>query len=388
MEIIAGKFASATVYTVNNPAWQLDNYARSQIRALCNNPAFQGSRIRVMPDVHAGKVSPIGFTATLGERVLPILTGVDIGCGISVTRITKGKPDWLRLDRVIRDNVPSGFAIRNRPSVFTGDWNSADLICARHIQKERAELSLGTLGGGNHFIEVAADESGMYLAVHTGSRRLGEEITRHYLNEGQKALEAQGITEPFETTWITGELRDSWLHDIALAQSFAALNRRIIIQEILRGMKWKAEDIMSTCHNYVDTSEAVMAALRAPLLRKGAASAAVGETVFIPVSMKEGILMGVGLGDPEWNYSAPHGSGRILPRSEVKQHCTVSAFKKEMAGIYSTCISSATLDEAPAAYRSLEAIREAVTKTVRIERVLTPLYNFKAGSDLKEKSSC
>ena len=388
MEIIAGKFASATVYTVNNPAWQLDNYARSQIRALCNNPAFQGSRIRVMPDVHAGKVSPIGFTATLGERVLPILTGVDIGCGISVTRITKGKPDWIRLDRVIRDNVPSGFAIRNRPSVFAGEWNGVDLICARHIQKERAELSLGTLGGGNHFIEVAADKSGMYLAVHTGSRRLGEEITRHYLNEGQKALEAQGITEPFETTWITGELRDAWLHDIALAQSFAALNRRIIIQEILRGMKWKAEDIMSTCHNYVDTSEAVMAALGSPLLRKGAASAAVGETVFIPVSMKEGSLMGVGLGDPEWNYSAPHGSGRILPRSEVKQHCTVSAFKKEMAGIYSTCISSATLDEAPAAYRSLEAIREAVTKTVRIERVLTPLYNFKAGSDLKEKSSC
>ena len=173
-----------------------------------------------------------------------------------------------------------------------------------------------------------------------------------------------------------------------MAQRFAALNRRIIIQELIRGRKWKAEEIVSSCHNYVDTSEAVLAELGAPLLRKGASSARDGETVFIPVSMKEGILMGAGLGNPEWNYSAPHGSGRILPRSEVKQHCTVSAFKKEMAGIYSSCISSATLDEAPAAYRSLESIREAVTETVRIERVLSPLYSFKAGNVMKEKSSC
>ena len=373
---INGECTSAVVYTVADPRIQIDTWARSQIAALCNNEAFRGSRIRVMPDVHAGKVCPIGFTATLGDRVMPVLTGADIGCGISMVRIVKGKPDWIRLDRVIRECVPSGFDIRKKPSVFADSWNHDELRAARHIRKDRALLSLGTLGGGNHFIEAGSDGESLFLAVHSGSRQPGREITEHYLDEGQKILREAGITVPRELTWLTGELRDNWLYDTALAQKYAELNRAVIIREILRGMKWKAEEILSCAHNCV-TKGPEPGSL---ILRKGAISARAGEKVLIPVSMKEGILTGTGIGNPEWNSSAPHGSGRIIPRSEVKNFCTVNGFKKEMRGIHSTCIHAGTLDESPAAYRTMDAIREAVTETVTVTGVIRPLYSFKAGN--------
>ena len=374
--VINGACASAVVYTVTDPGIQIDTWARSQITALCNNEAFRDSRIRVMPDVHAGKVCPIGFTATLGDRVMPVLTGADIGCGISIVRITRGKPDWIRLDRVIRECVPSGFAARTRPSVFAGSWNHDDLRAARHIRRDRALLSLGTLGGGNHFIEAGSDGDSLFLAVHSGSRHLGREITEHYLSAGQRCLRDAGITVPYELTWLTGDLREDWLYDTATAQKYAALNRSIIIQEILRGMKWKAEEILSCAHNCV-TAGPEPGSL---ILRKGAISALAGEKVLIPVSMKEGILTGFGRGNPEWNYSAPHGSGRIVPRSEVRQICTVNTFKKDMQGIYSTCIHAGTLDESPAAYRTMDAIREAVAESVTVTGIIRPLYSFKAGN--------
>ena len=373
---IQGKIGTAVVYATDNAETALDSYARAQLQLLCDNEASRDSKIRVMPDVHPGKVCTIGLTMTVGERILPNVISIDIGCGVTVARLRKFRPDFQKLDTVIRENVPSGSQIRRKIHPMAETFDFSGLCALKHIHQERALRSLGTLGGGNHAAEIDKDEAGEhYLVIHSGSRHLGKELTEYYLGEGQKLLKAHGEQVPYELTWLEGNLMADYLHDLAIVQEFAAWNRRIMAEEICKGMKWKIEDMTSCIHNYVDFRG------EAPILRKGAISARKDEPVVIPINMKEGVLIGKGKGNDDWNQSAPHGAGRILKRVDVKQHYTVSDFKREMKGIYSTSISKDTLNEAPFAYRGMEEIRGAVRDTVEIEKVLRPVYNFKAGSE-------
>lgn len=373
---VKGIYADAKIFTVAGEEERIERYSLAQVKMICDNPAAKGTVIRLMPDVHPGKIGPIGLTMTVGDRIIPGLIGMDIGCGITVTRIEKGKNEYDRLDRVIRENVPAGLKVRDRVSRFIDGFDFDRLICRDHIRKDRAMLGLGTLGGGNHFIEVGRDEDkNTYLIVHTGSRHLGKETADYYMNEGQKALKASGISDiPYEMTYLRGELREAYLRDINIIQEYAELNRQTIIKEICRGMKWKPVESFACVHNYVDLSGEI------PVLRKGAISAKEDERVIIPVNMRDGVLLGKGLGNPDWNMSAPHGSGRIASREEIRKTHTVSEFKTSMKGIYTTCIGSGTLDEAPFAYRSMEYIQETVKETVEIDRIIRPVYNFKGGN--------
>lgn len=370
MKTVNGIYASAVIFTDT-----IEDYALAQIKMLCDNAAFRDSKIRVMPDVHPGKVGTIGFTATVGERVLPNVIGIDIGCGITIAKLKQKRTEYQKLDTVIRENIPSGFKIKKKIHRYAETFDLTKLKCFEKIRKDKALFSLGSLGGGNHFIELDQDgEGSLYVLIHSGSRHLGKEVTEYYLNEGYKLIRQRNEDIPYELTFLEGELKDAYLNDLEVVQDFAALNRKIILEELERGMKWKILDSYSSIHNYVDHSGAEI------ILRKGAVSAKAGEKVIIPVNMKDGVILGAGLGNPEWNYSAPHGAGRIMKREDIKQNFTVSAFKKEMKGIYSTCIGKETLDEAPFAYRGIHEIRNAVADTVKIQDVLKPVYNFKAGN--------
>lgn len=376
MKTIHGVYTSATIFNTNTTEYNIDNYAIAQLQALCDNEAFDSCTIRVMPDVHPGKVGTIGFTSTLGKRVLPNVIGIDIGCGMTLAKVKGKTKEFQKLDVIIREHVPSGFSIRQSVHHMADTIDLSKLYCYKHIFEEKALLSLGTLGGGNHFIELDIDDDkNVYLVVHSGSRHLGKEVTEYYLAEGQKCLKAQGIDVPYELTYLDGALMEAYLHDLQIVQDFADLNRKIMIAEIAKGMKWKILECYSCIHNYVDFST------ETPIIRKGAISAKHGESVIIPINMRNGIILGTGLGNPEWNYSAPHGAGRIMKREDVKANYTVSSFKSAMKGIYSSCISKDTLDEAPFAYRDMESIKEVITDTVAIEKVIKPIYNFKAGNN-------
>lgn len=380
METINGIYTSAILHLTENPETNIDPYARSQIKMLCNTEALAGSRIRIMPDVHPGKVATIGFTATIQEKLMPLLIGIDIGCGMTIAHITKGRKEWQKLDSVIRNNIPSGSAIRKSPHALSRNFHYEELHCAKHIRPDKSSLSLGTLGSGNHFIEVDSDDNNIYIVIHSGSRHLGKEITDYYMSEGQKILAEKGIRVAYELTWLEDGLLDSYLHDLRIAQDYAELNRQIMLAEILKNMKWKADDTWSCPHNYIATDDDTLHLFGSPMLRKGAISAKTEERVIIPINMKEGIILGTGLGNKDWNCSAPHGAGRIFKRKEVQNRFTLSLFKAEMKGIYSSCIGKDTLDEAPFAYRKLRDILDAIGETVQIDKVLHPVYNFKAGN--------
>ncbi|MCQ2510760.1 MAG: RtcB family protein [Lachnospiraceae bacterium] len=373
MEIttIQGQYAAATVFTDD-----VEEYAAAQIKMICDNEVAESSVIRVMPDVHPGKVGPIGLTMTVGNRIVPALLGEDVGCGMLAARISAWKAEFQKLDSVIRENVPAGFAVYEKSHRMADEFDLTRLRCYEHISRERALRSLGTLGGGNHFIEVDKGDDGIYVVIHTGSRHLGREMTEYYLKEGQKRLKEKGITVPFELTWLEGDLMEDYLADVKILMDYASLNRRIILKEILKGMKWKALETTESVHNCIG---------KLPdgrrILRKGATSALAGEPVIIPINMRDGVILGVGKGNPEWNCSAPHGSGRKIKRTEVGEHYTVSDFKAEMKGIWSTSIGKDTLDEAPFAYRGLSDIAERITDTVEITSVIRPIYSFKAGNE-------
>lgn len=382
METIKGAYTCAQIFTTNNKETAIDQYAISQLQMICNQESSRGCRIRVMPDVHPGKVGTIGLTMTIGDKIIPNLIGIDIGCGMTLAQIKGKKIEYQKLDTVIRDCIPSGFSIRTKAHRFAGEFDFDALRCAKHIRTDNALLSLGSLGGGNHFIEADKDDDGnLYIVIHTGSRHLGKEVTEYYLNEGQKYLKANGIEVPYEITWLEGALMEDYLHDLQVVQQFASLGREIILDELVKGMKWKILDSYECIHNYVDASTETLDTFGSSMLRKGAISAKAGEKVIIPINMRDGILLGTGLGNAEWNCSAPHGSGRIMKREEVKNHFTVSSFKSEMKGIYSSCIGKDTLDEAPFAYRSLGDITDVIGETVTIDRIIRPVYNFKAGGN-------
>ena len=360
MKTVNGIYASAKIFTDT-----IEDYALAQIKMLCDNEAFCDSKIRIMPDVHPGKVGTIGFTATVGKRILPNVVGVDIGCGITMAKLKQKRAEFQKMDAVIREIILAGSRIRNKAHRFADGFDFNRLNCREAIYKEKAIRSLGSLGGGNHFIELDQDrQGGLYVVIHSGSRHLGAEVTEYYLREGQKRLKSKSEEIPYELTY---------LEDLQTVQEFAELNRETMLDKLVKGMKWKVTEKFSSVHNYVDLSGNV------PIMRKGAVSAQKEETVIIPVNMRDGIILGEGLGNADWNYSAPHGAGRIMKREDVKHNYTVSEFKKEMKGIYSSCIGADTLDEAPFAYRGIEEIREAVRDTVEIKEILKPVYNYKAG---------
>ena len=373
---ITGEYAEAVVYTTDNSDTALDQYAVAQLKMLADNAAAAGSKIRIMPDVHPGKVCTIGLTMTVGERILPEVVGIDIGCGMTVAKLKKFRPEYPRLDKAIAENVPVGSRIRSKVHHLAEEFDFDWLEAAKHIRRDRALLSMGTLGGGNHMLEIDFDdEKNAYLAVHSGSRHLGKEITEYYLSAGQKLLKAKGEEVPYELTYLEGDLMGAYLHDLEIVQEYAALNRRIMIEEISKAMKWKVEEVFTCQHNYVDFRGGQ------PILRKGAISARKDELVIIPINMRDGILLGKGKGNEAWNQSAPHGAGRIMKRVDVASRFTVSDFKREMKGIYSSSIGKDTLDEAPFAYRGIEEIREAIADTAEVTKILHPVYNFKAGRE-------
>ena len=380
MITIYGKYTNAVVYTTSNEEYAIDDYARKQLQMICDHPSAEGSKIRVMPDVHPGKVGTIGLTMSVGDSLLPSLVGVDIGCGMTIAKIKAKNMECQKLDRIIRENVPSGGKIRKTAHKLSRTIDLSRLYCYKAIDVAKADLSIGTLGGGNHFIEVDKDEEdSLYLVIHSGSRHLGMEVTEYYLKEGQRVsqMKKQGHA-PYEMTCLDGELLEAYFHDLAITQDYARLNREAMIDEIVRGMKWRVLDSYTCIHNYIDFSGEL------PILRKGAIRANEGEKVIIPINMRDGIILGTGLGNVDWNCSAPHGSGRIYKRSEVKEHHTLSEFKKEMEGIYSICVNKDTLDEAPFAYRRIEDILDVIGETVMVDKIIKPIYNFKAGGKYGE----
>ena len=372
MKTVEGKYTSAKVFS--NTA---EDYALAQIKMLCDNEVFKDCKIRVMPDVHPGVVGPIGFTSTVGDKIMPMVVGNDIGCGITIDKIeSKKKIEFQKLDKVIRENIPSGDKKRDKTDYRFPPIK--DFYCKSAIDSIKVDRSIGTLGGGNHFIEMDVDDEGnYYLAVHSGSRYLGQAVTDYYLREGQKYLKAKGIEVPYELTWLEGELMEQYLHDVKQTIMFAHLNRCIILDIIEREMKLKGITSFDSNHNYIGKS------VEGLTIRKGAIGSYTDLDVIIPINMKDGIILGVGKGNPDWNYSAPHGAGRIMSRQDVKSNFTINQFKSEMRGIYCSCIGRDTLDEAPFAYRGIEEIKEAISDTVEIKKILKPVYNFKAGS--KEK---
>lgn len=377
MITIYGKYTNAIVYTVENETYALEDYARKQLQRICDHPSAEGSVIRVMPDVHPGKVGTIGLTMTVGESILPSLVSVDVGCGMTLAKLNTRKYPFQQIDAVIRKDVPAGPRIREKEHKYADRIDLSELRCNKSINVRKAMRSIGTLGGGNHFIELDRDAEGnLYLIVHSGSRHLGMEVADYYLRTGQKEMQMRKAGyASYEMTCLTGKLMEDYLHDIRIIQDFARLNREAIIASIADGMKWKVEDTFTCIHNYVDFS------MDRPMLRKGAISARKGERVIIPINMRDGVILGTGLGNVAWNCSAPHGAGRIYKRSEVAEHHTVSEFKKEMQGIYSSCINKDTLDESPFAYRRLDDIAAVLSETVQIDRVLKPIYNYKAGGE-------
>jgi RNA-splicing ligase RtcB len=364
---LQGKYNTAKVFTDN-----AEREAVSQIVNLLDQEFVQGSKIRIMPDTHAGAGCTIGTTMTVADKVVPNLVGVDIGCGMETVRLENSHVELQRLDKIIHANIPSGFNVRKSPHHYMDDIDLSKLRCARHVNLERAELSMGTLGGGNHFIELGRDGDGqLYLIVHSGSRHLGMQTAVHYQEAAARDLKKRGIRKMDRNlAYLEGALFDDYLHDMAIVQRYAELNRRAIVREIMKQMKFKAAGSFTTVHNYID--------LESMILRKGAISAQAGERVLIPINMRDGSLICVGKGNPDWNYSAPHGAGRLMSRTAAKASITLTQFEKSMEGIYSSTVGKSTIDESPMAYKPMEEIVANIGDTAEIIATIKPLYNFKA----------
>ncbi len=363
---IQGAYNKAIVY-----ADSIDSAVRGQLTALCNSPAMEGTQIRVMPDVHAGSWV-VGTTIRFKNKIIPSLIGTDIGCGVlRVPFEAKGKLDFDKLDKVIRERIPSGRSIRKKGHRFAERLELSALACAKHIQVDKARLSLGTLGGGNHFIEVA---EGNHLLIHTGSRHLGAEVAKHYQDA---AFAAKNDGSPYSLAWIDGELLNDYIRDVCILNEYARQNRLAIADEICSAMRWKIREdgIEDTPHNYIAEEDGLF------VLRKGAIAARDHQHPTIPMNMRDGSLICRGKSNEDWNCSAPHGAGRLYSRSEVKEHFTLTQYKQAMKGIHSPSVDRTTLDECPMAYKPMESILSKITPTVEIENVIRPLYNFKAGGE-------
>jgi len=395
---IKGRFNTAICYTD-----EVEPTAYEQIESVCNEEAFANSKIRIMPDVHAGKGCTIGTTMTVMDKVVPNIVGVDIGCGMYTLELGKVDIDFKKLDDAAH-YIPSGKNVWNEKKK---DFDFTKLRCYEYLKnKTRLACSLGTLGGGNHFIEVEeAKDGSKYLIIHTGSRNLGKQVAEIYqrlaiaLNKGkdyyleqrdliikkykeegraneiQDALEElvwtnKETTIPEDLCFLYGKYLEDYLHDVEICQQFAKENREKIAEILLRLTKLKAKKGFHTIHNYIDTNEMI--------LRKGAIAAHKDEIVLIPINMRDGSVLAKGKGNAEWNFSAPHGAGRIMSRTKAKNTLDLEIYKKEMKGIYTTSVNKDTLDEAPMAYKSLKDIIDVIEESVDIIDVMKPIYNFKA----------
>jgi RNA-splicing ligase RtcB len=362
---VTGKYNRAICYTD-----ELEPSAVGQITSLCDFEAFADSKIRVMPDVHAGMGCTIGTTMTITDKVVPGMVGVDIGCGMETVRLKDKRIDLPKLDSLIRSRIPSGRDVRSKVHKYA---TGVDLRGLRsHHDLKRAWRSIGTLGGGNHFIEIdRSDDGTLYLVVHSGSRNIGLHVAEYYQKAAYKALGGKSQSEiPYEMAYVSGELMDDYLHDMAIMQDFAYTNRVAIADEIISGMNLKEEDRMTTVHNYID--------FESRILRKGAVSAKKGETLLIPINMRDGSLICTGKGNDEWNRSAPHGAGRLMSRRDAKASFTLNEFKKQMDGVFSSTVSASTLDECPMAYKGIDEIVRHIEPTAEITDHIHPIYNFKA----------
>ena len=402
---LTGKHNSCKIFTED-----IEAEAVGQLKALLDQSWTAGEQIRIMPDTHAGQGSVIGTTMTLHGKVIPNLVGVDIGCGMLAVKLKEKKIDFDRLDHVIRSCVPSGMEIRDE-AVAESDIEG---ILAP-VDVARAMRSLGTLGGGNHFIEIDRDcEDSLWLVIHTGSRHLGIEVCNYYQNlaytklkekaaggslkdltkelidklkaEGRdkeisrqlKALTSEyrekSVPEaPKMLAYVEGDDFTSYIHDMKLAQEHARINRNTIAKVLLKQMKLHETDRFDTIHNYIDIDSMI--------LRKGAISARQGEKVIIPMNMRDGSLICTGKGNPDWNFSAPHGAGRLLSRTEAKNSISMADFRASMAGIYTTSVDSSTIDESPFAYKPMQEIIDNIGDTVTVNDIIKPVYNFKAGGE-------
>lgn len=371
---IKGKYGEAKVFTDT-----LEPSAEGLIKTFCDQPYSAQSKIRIMPDVHAGKGCTIGTTLTVKDAVVPNVVGVDIGCGMLTVKLNEKRIDLPKLDSFIRQNIPCGRDIRERSHRSHGRLDVYELLCVKRVDIRRAKESLGTLGGGNHFIEIDKDDEGnLYLVIHTGSRNLGLRVAQYYQNIAYKACGGRAQTTiPYELAFLQGDAMQDYLQDMEFMQRFAELNRTIIKEVILDGMKLHEEESFSTVHNYIDTENMI--------LRKGAVSAQKGERLLIPMNMRDGSLICTGLGNEDWNFSAPHGAGRLMSRKDALSSFTLNAFKKSMDGIFTTSVTADTIDECPMVYKPMEEIIKNIKETVTIERTIKPIYNFKASENFHRK---
>ena len=366
---LTGTYASAKIFTDT-----AEPSAIQQIEHLLEQPFVAGSKIRIMPDVHAGMGCTIGTTMTITDKVVPNLVGVDIGCGMETVRLKDNRIDLNQLDKAIHAHIPSGFSIRNNAHHFSDEIDLTALRCAKHMDLNRAALSIGTLGGGNHFIEVGKDDEGqLWFVVHSGSRNLGKQAAEYYQNLAANNLGRKGKGADRVLAYLEGQHMADYLHDMAIIQQYADLNRKAIVREIEKRVKLKVAERFTTVHNYID--------LDSMILRKGAISAKAGERVLIPMNMRDGSLICVGRGNADWNYSAPHGAGRLMSRSVAKGNITLTQFEKAMKGVFSSTVNRHTLDEAPFAYKPMEEIVANISDTAEIVAAIKPIYNFKAGQD-------
>ena len=385
----------------------IEQEALEQIEKLLKQPAFENCKIRIMPDVHSGAGCVIGFTADLGDKVIPNIVGVDIGCGMLTLALGKVEIDFPTLDNAIRKRVPSGRDIHEGRKIRFEKIQ--ELYCFRELKNtKRFERSLGTLGGGNHFIELDVDEEGnKYLIIHSGSRNLGKQVAEYYqrlaveiiqgkdklyemqdklieeykaagrkkeiqsaIVELHKKFNATPLKIPKELCYLTGQYREKYLHDMKICQEFAVLNRKGIADAILDELGMEEISRFETIHNYIE--------FESNIVRKGAISAKEGEILLIPVNMRDGCIIGRGKGNPDWNMSAPHGAGRLMSRTKAKESITLEDFEKSMEGIYTTSVNYSTIDESPFAYKPMEEILENIKDTVEIVKLIKSVYNFKA----------
>lgn len=374
--------------------------ALEQVYTLTKQDAFANCKVRIMPDVHAGAGCVIGFTANLGDKVIPNIVGVDIGCGMLTVELGNIDLDLEALDNFINANIASGFHVRQK---VTYEFDLTELRCYNKLENvPRLAQSLGTLGGGNHFIEIDVDSNGnKYLIIHTGSRNLGKQVALLYQNkaihnikqllpqrkkelaqqykaEGREHEIADALAQlptpkiPKELCYLEGADRDDYLHDMEICQAWASINRHLIARDICAhlGFVYYTLPNFETIHNYINFNDNIT--------RKGAISAQKGEKVLIPLNMRDGCILGVGRGNEDWNCSAPHGAGRLYSRGTAKQILTMEEFESSMEGIYTTSVNSSTLDESAMAYKPANEILDKVGDTVDIIDILKPIYNFKA----------
>lgn len=385
----------------------IDEKAKSQIDTLLEQSVFSNCKVRIMPDVHSGAGCVIGFTADLGDKVIPNIVGVDIGCGMLTVELGKVDIDFEKLDKLIKERIPYGLNVNEK--VVHSPIDIEKLLCWKFLKNEDNWLkrSLCSLGGGNHFIEIDADESNnKYLIVHTGSRNLGKQVCEYYqqiaisrvigkdrldkmckelvanyksqgkereISKAIKLLRAcylENSNIPKELCYLDGDLREEYLYDMRICQAFADWNRTYIVRCICNNMGWDEDNNFSTIHNYIDYDDNIV--------RKGAISAKKGEKLLIPINMRDGCIIGVGKGNKDWNCSAPHGAGRIMSRMQAKAEIKLDDYKQIMSGIYTTSVCAETIDEAPQAYKPMQEIIDCIADTVEIQKIIKPIYNFKA----------